>query len=75
MAAGVRLLAAVGACMLGEPGGYAEALATDPAAEWSQPAVDAFMILKVGQLAEAFATCGALDNGKHRDGVIDILDR
>lgn len=75
MAAGVRLLAAVGACMLSEPGGYAEALPANPAAKWSQAAVDAFVILKVGQLAEALATCGALDDGKHREGVTDILDR
>lgn len=61
VAAGVRLLSAVGARVLGEPGGDAEALAADPAAEGSQAGVDALVVLQVGQLAEALAARGALD--------------
>lgn len=62
--AGVRLLAAVGAGVLGEPGGHAEALAADPAAEGPLTAVDALVVLQVGQLTEALATCGALTGGR-----------
>lgn len=60
MAAGIRLLSAVGARVLGEPGGDAEALAADPAAERSQAGVDALVVLEVGQLAETLAARGAL---------------
>lgn len=56
----VGLLPTVGASMLGEPGSHAEALTTNPAAERPQAAVDALMVLQMGQLAEALATCGAL---------------
>lgn len=56
----VGLLPTVGAGMLGEPGRHTEALATNPAAERPQAAVDALMVLQMGQLAEALATCGAL---------------
>lgn len=60
MGTGVGLLAAVGAGMLGETGSHAETLAANPAAERPQAAVDALMVLQMGQLAEAFATCVAL---------------
>lgn len=60
MGTGVGLLSAVGASMLSEPGGHTETLATNPAAERSQAAVDAFVVLQMGQLAETLATCGAL---------------
>lgn len=56
----VWLLPAVGAGVLSEPGGHTETLATNPAAERPQAAVDALMVLQMGQLAEALATCGAL---------------
>lgn len=42
---GVRLLTAVGAGVLGETCGYAESLATNPAAERSQAAVDSLVVL------------------------------
>lgn len=58
--AGVRLLPAVGAGVLREPRRHAEALPADPAAEGAQAAVDALVVLQVGQLPEAFATSGAL---------------
>jgi len=58
--AGVRLLPAVGAGVLREPGGHAEALAANPAAERPEATVDALVVLQVGQLAEALATRGAL---------------
>lgn len=63
MGTGVGLLAAVGAGMLGETGSHAETLAANPAAERPQAAVDALMVLQMGQLAEAFATCVALVEG------------
>lgn len=60
---GVGLLTAVGSGMLSEPGGHAEALSTNPAAERPQAAVDALMVLQMGQLAEPLATCGTLVKG------------
>lgn len=60
---GVGLLPAVGPGMLSEPGGHAETLSTNPAAERPQAAVDALMVLQMGQLAEALATCGTLVEG------------
>lgn len=57
---GVGLLPAVRAGVLSEPGGHAETLAANPAAERTQAAVDALVVLQVGQLAEALSTCGAL---------------
>lgn len=56
----VRLLAAVGAGVLGETRRHAEAFATDPAAKGPRPAVDSHVVLQMGQLAEALPTCGAL---------------
>lgn len=60
---GVGLLSAVGAGVFGEPGGHAEALATNPAAERAQAAVDALVVLQMGQLSETFAASGALIEG------------
>lgn len=60
---GVGLLPTVGAGVLSEPGGHAETLAANPAAERPQAAVDALVVLQMGQLAEALATCGALVEG------------
>lgn len=57
---GVGLLATVCTGVLGESGGHAKALAANPAAEWPQAAVDALVVLQMGQLAETLATCGAL---------------
>lgn len=57
---GVGLLATVGAGVLGETGSHAETLTANPAAERTQATVDPLMVLKVGQLAEALATFGAL---------------
>lgn len=62
----VRLLAAVGAGVLGETSGDAETLAANPAAERPHAAVDALMILQMGQLAEALTTCGALVEEQRR---------
>lgn len=59
----VRLLPAVGASMLGEPGSHTKTLATNPAAERSHAAVDPLVVLQMGQLAKALATCGALEEG------------
>lgn len=63
MGTGVGLLPTVGTGMLGEPGGHAEALAANPAAERPEAGMDALMVLQMGQLAEALATCGALVEG------------
>lgn len=65
---GVGLLSTVGAGMLRQPCGHAEALAANPAAEGSQATVDALVVLQMGQLAEALATCGALQEGWRRMG-------
>lgn len=73
MGTGIGLLPTVGAGMLGEPGGHAETLAANPAAERAQPAVDALMVLQMGQLAEALATCGALVEGWMRNGGVDKI--
>lgn len=62
----VRLLAAVGAGVLGETSGDAETLAANPAAERPHAAVDALVILQMGQLAEALTTCGALVEEQRR---------
>lgn len=59
----IRLLPAVGAGVFGEPGGHTEALAADPAAEGSQAAVDALVVLQMRQLAEALAASSALVEG------------
>lgn len=56
----VGFLPTVGAGMLGKPGGHTETLAANPAAERPQAAVDALMVLQMRQLAETFATGGAL---------------
>lgn len=68
MGTGVGLLPTVGAGMLSESGGHTETLAANPAAERPQAAVDALMVLQMGQLAEALATCGALVEGWRRMG-------
>lgn len=65
---GVGLLPTVGAGVLGEPGGHAETLTANPAAERSQAAVYALVVLQMGQLAEAFATCDTLVAGWRRMG-------
>lgn len=57
---GVGLLATVCAGVFGETGSHAETLSTNPAAERPQATVNALMVLQMGQLAEAFATCVAL---------------
>lgn len=69
MGAGVGLLATVCTGMLGETGGHAETLATDPAAERPQATVDALMVPQMGQLAETLATCVALVEGQRRTGM------
>lgn len=61
--AGVGLLPTMGAGMLSEPGGHAETLAANPAAERAQAAVDTLMVLQMGQLAKALSTGGALEEG------------
>lgn len=68
MRTGVRLLSTVGAGVLGQTRSYAETLATDPAAERSQTAVDSLMVLQMGQLAEALSTGGALVEEHKRNG-------
>lgn len=60
---GIRLLPTVGAGVFSKPGGHAETLATNPAAERPQATVDALVVLQMGQLAEALATCGTLLEG------------
>lgn len=64
--AGVGLLAAVGASVLGETGGDAETLAADPAAERPQTRMDPLVVLEMRQLAETLPTCGALEEGWRR---------
>lgn len=70
LGAGVGLLAAVGAGVLRETGGHAEALTANPAAERPDAAVDALVVLQVGELAETLATCGALVEGSEGLGVV-----
>lgn len=57
----VRLLTTVCASVLRESGCHAETLAANPAAERTQAAVDALVVLQMGELAEALATSGALE--------------
>lgn len=69
--AGVGLLAAVGASVLGETGGHAETLATNPAAERPHTTVDALVVLQMGQLPETLATCGALVEGMKKNREVE----